>query len=58
MSKVSNETVSMYKKFYPELTKKQLKDVLNFVKGEFGRLDTVTVGYFVRLKYPKLTKVF
>jgi len=57
MAKVSNDVVRMYQKHYPELSKKQIRNVLDYVKTNFGKLDSTTVGYFVRIKYPKLLKV-
>jgi len=57
MAKVPNNVVGMYHKYYPELSKKQMRDVLDYVKTNFGRLDAVTVHYFAKEKYPKLQKV-
>lgn len=53
----TTQEIARYRKYYPELTRKQVYKVLNEVKNDFGRLDAVTVHYFMEANYPKILKV-
>jgi hypothetical protein len=46
--RVSKETQDFYCQMYPEVSCRRVKKVLRKVKSQVGRLDAITVDWFMR----------
>jgi hypothetical protein len=53
-TRVPRQTYMFYKAMYPELPESYVRKVLEFVKRKAGRLDAITVNYYMRTSLGKV----
>jgi len=50
---ISKKILKSYYEAYPEIPKKKLKKELEGLKKRFGKLDAITVNYYLVSKFKK-----